>query len=399
MTDTAIKIDAAPSAAGAKSGDGGRLLSLDVFRGITILAMILVNNAGSRERQFSQLAHAEWHGWTLTDLVFPFFLFIMGAAMAFSFRRYRTTGRADAAVYRKIVQRTAILVLLGLFLNVSKGALGWLLGYEESIPWNTLRYTGVLQRIALVYLTASILVLNVGIRTQGAVALTILVGYWALVAWLPNPHDYRANLSPEGNVGRMVDLAVIGAAHLRDQGRGEPTDPTGILGTFTATVSALMGYWAGLLVLAEGPSRRTMFWLLAAGVVGILVGLTWDTALPINKKLWTSSYTVWSGGLACIGLAACLEVFDIRNFTRLARPFAIVGTNAITAYVGAELLSVVLGTVRVGSTTVKSWLYNEFFAAGFADPRIASVAYAAGVVVVWWIVLAAIAKQGWTLRV
>jgi predicted acyltransferase len=400
MTDASAKsvvADAVPSAVATPKS--ARLLSLDVFRGITILGMILVNNAGSRGRQFGPLVHAEWHGWTLTDLIFPFFLFIMGTAMAFSLKRYRTGARVDAALYRKILQRTVVLLLLGLMLNLSKNSLGWLLGYGDSIHLETLRLTGVLQRIALVYLAASLIVLNFGLRAQVAIGAAILLGFWAMLVWLPNPNDYQANLSPAGNFGRVVDVALIGEAHMRDQAKTEPSDPTGLLGTLPAIVSTLIGYWAGLFIERRGLKRETLVGLVIAGIVVTGVGLAWGFAFPINKKLWTSSYVLLSGGLACICLAGCLWLFDVRQWRRLARPFEIVGINAIAAYVGAELLSVVLGTVRVGSTTVKSWLYQNIFTSNFSDERIASVGYALAIVAIWWLVLWAMARRGWSIRV
>ncbi len=265
-----------PAEQGNPPNKPARLISLDVFRGLTILAMILVNNPGSWSDRFAPLAHAKWDGWTLTDLVFPFFLFIMGTAMAFSMSKYCAADRVDPAVYRRIVRRTLLLILLGMFLNLSKASIGWLFGFNEALHLETLRYTGVLQRIALVYFATALIVLRFDLRSQILLALTFLLGYWALLAWLPNPSDYQANLSPEGNVARVVDIAVIGAEHMRDQARRYPTDATGLLGTMPAIVSALLGYWAGLLVKLRLPSAKTIAWLVVLGVGCTLLGLAWD---------------------------------------------------------------------------------------------------------------------------
>lgn len=376
-----------------------RLLSLDVFRGVTILAMVLVNNAVDRKIQFAPLVHTQWHGWTLTDLIFPFFLFIMGTAMVFSLRRYRQGQPIDGATYRKIIQRAFVLFMLGMFLNFSKDFLRWLLGYSGFLDWHTLRLTGVLQRIGIVYLVTSLLVLHVKPRGQLVVIVGILLGYWALLAWLPNPHDYQANLSPEGNFGRVVDVTLIGESHMKDQATREPSDPTGLLGVVPSIVSALLGYWAGLAIERFGVGGKLLVTLILAGLGLVIVALVWDYAFPINKKLWTSSYVLFTAGWAYVTLAACLWAFDIKGWKRLAHPFEVVGLNPITAYVGTEFVSVVLGTVRMGGTSVKGWIHRELIAGHFADPRVASVVYPAGIVLACWFVLWVMAKRGWIIRV
>jgi predicted acyltransferase len=231
------------------------------------------------------------------------------------------------------------------------------------------------------------------------IAVAILLGFWGIMAWLPNSADYSANLTPVGNFGRVVDLVVIGESHMRDQAKTEPSDPTGLLGALPAIATTLMGYWAGLLIERRGLNRKVLAWLVIAGMMGTALGLAWDFVFPINKKLWTSSYVLLSGGLACICLAACLWLFDLRRWHRLARPFQIVGLNAIAAYVGAEFMAVVLGTVRVGNSSIKSWLYRNYFSDAFTDQRVASVTYALAFVLFWWIVLWVMAKRGWSIRV
>lgn len=376
-----------------------RLISLDAFRGLTILAMILVNNPGTWSDRFAPLAHAKWHGWTLTDLVFPFFLFIMGTAMAFSLSKYRDADHVEMSVYRRIFRRTLLLISLGLFLNLSKTGVGWLFGYGDGLHLDVLRFTGVLQRIALVFLGTSLIVIKSGLRTQVIIAATFLLGYWAMLAWLPNPSDFQANLSPEGNVGRIVDVAVIGAQHMRDQARHYPSDATGLLATLPSIVSALLGYWAGLLIRLRLPHTKTITWLVSAGIGLTLLGLAWGYVLPINKTLWTSSYVALSGGLALVALAMFFWLFDVAGWRRFAKPLEIVGVNAIFAYVGAEFVSILLGTFQIQGTSVKSWLYTNVLANNLADPRIASLGYAVAIVAFWWLILWAMARRGWSIRV
>ena len=184
--------------------------------------MILVNSPGSWDDLYWPLEHAQWHGWTPTDLIFPFFLFIVGTSLAYALRRVRADragegGPVPWAVYGRIVRRTVVLILLGLLLNFSWSLCSYLLGGGQSPTLTTLRLPGVLQRIAVVYLVTSLVVLHLGVRGQTVLVAALLLGYWALLAWLPNPHDYRANLSPAGNVVRVVDRAVFGEAHMYTQ--------------------------------------------------------------------------------------------------------------------------------------------------------------------------------------
>jgi predicted acyltransferase len=386
---------ATPIAAGA----GQRLLSLDVFRGFTIAGMILVNNPGSWSNLYWPLEHAPWFGWTPTDLVFPFFLFIVGTSLAFSLRKYVDGQHIASAVYVRIARRTLVLILLGLGIALFAKIVAYLSGGATSVDLGTLRFPGVLQRIALVYCAASLIVLHVGLRGQVAIATAVLIGYWALVAWLPNPHDYPSNLSPEGNVVRIVDRAVFGDAHLYTHGRQEKTDPEGLLSTLPSIVTAMLGYWCGIAVQRRGANGRTVALLVAAGLIAAAIGLAWGLVFPISKKLWTSSFVLLTGGLATIVFAGCLLKFDVWHWRRLARPWEIFGINAIFVYVGAELLAILLYTLRIGQTSAHDWLYARWFTSWIADPRLASLAFAVATVAFWWVVLRAMARRGWTVRV
>jgi predicted acyltransferase len=388
--------ETAPAPAAAKSGST-RLLSLDVFRGLTILAMILVNNPGQwgRESQYWPLRHAAWHGWTPTDLIFPFFLFIVGTSLAYSLRKFRNDAQIDSAVYWRIIRRTAMLIFLGwlpaLLLKTVAAANG------ATFDLSDLRIFGVLVRIALVYFFTSLIVLNVRLRGQVALALILLLGYWATLWFLPNPDDYEANLSNEGNVTVVVDRALVGDNHMY---RGDPpTEPEGFLSTFPAIVSALMGYWAGLFIQWRGINYRTVAQLAACGLAIAALGQAWHYAFPINKKLWTSSFVLLTSGLAITFLAVCLLIFDIRNWRRLARPFEIVGINAIFVFVCSGLLANLLSRMKVGDVTAHSWIYHSLFTAHIHDPKLASLSMALLTVAFWWFVCWLMSRFGWAIRV
>jgi predicted acyltransferase len=323
-----------------------RLLSLDVFRGATILAMILVNNPGEwgEKSQYWPLDHAAWHGWTPTDLIFPFFLFIVGTSISYSFRKYRHGTQIDAAVYWRIIRRTLALIFLGWMPTLLLKSIAY---FHEGTPFDlsNLRIFGVLVRIAIVYFIAALIVLNIPLRVQVALAGIILLGYWATLAFLPDPHDYWKNLSNEHNLTVVVDRALVGDKHMY---HGDPpTEPEGFLSTFPAVVTALMGYWTGLFIQRRGISYRTVAFLAACGLAFAILGQSWHYLFPINKKLWTSSFVLLTGGLAMIVLAACLVIFDIRGWRHLARPFEIVGINAIFVFVCSGLLAIALSRSHV----------------------------------------------------
>ena len=380
-------------------GASRRLLSLDVFRGITILGMILVNDPGDWGAIYRPLDHAEWFGWTPTDLVFPFFLFIVGCSLAYSLRKYVHGTTIDSPVYWRIVRRTIVLVLLGWGMGMSYRLFAYLFGDAASVSFSNLRYMGVLVRIALVYFTASLLVLHLGVRVQAALATVLLLGYWALLGWLPNPHDYQANLSPEGNVVRVVDRALLGENHMYTHATTEKTDPEGLLSTLPAIVTTLLGFWTGLLIQRNGTNGRTVALLAGLGLVCFAVGWGWGFWFPISKKLWTSSFALLAGGLAMAGLALCLLVFDVWGWRRLARPFEIVGINAIFVFVASGLMVQLLGTVEIGGITAHAWLYHHLFTSWITDAKLASLGFALATVAFWWLVLWGMSRRGWSVRV
>lgn len=362
----------------------GRLVSLDVFRGMTIAAMLLVNNAGDWSHVFGPLGHAEWHGLTATDLVFPFFLFIMGTAMAFSFARRLEQGHARGDLVPHILRRGAVLVALGLMLNV--------LAYL-ALDSDYLRYPGVLQRIGICYIAASLLFLMHRPRGLAVWFVALLVGYWALLRFVPVPGHGAGDLSQAGNLASWLDTRMFGPHCYRfDPQTGAGHDPEGLLSTLPSVATALSGCLAGAWLRTWrklGISRPEG--LAAAGVLLAALGRLWSLSLPWNKNLWTSSYVLYSSGWALIVLALCFWIVDGMRCRRWARPFEVYGLNPIAAYVGASATAYLTILIKVPGADgepifLKSWIYQTFYASWI--PRVASdywssAAYGFTYVVVW----------------
>jgi predicted acyltransferase len=337
-----------------------RLVSLDVFRGLTIAGMVLVNNPGSWEHIYWPLEHAQWSGWTPTDLVFPFFLFIVGVSIPLAFANRLEKGGSKRDLYLKIVKRTLIIFAIGLFLN----GLPYFGLAEYRIP-------GVLQRIAVCYFFASIIFLNTKLRTQIAIAIGLLIFYWALVKLVPAPGFAAGDLTKEGSLPSYVDRVVFGK-HVWAQAR--VYDPEGLLSTTPAIVTSLIGVLTGQWLRTEKTRYEKAAGMFVAGAVLVAIGWGWNAFFPINKALWTSSYVAFTGGLALQFLSVCYWLIDIKGYRRWAKPFEIFGLNAIALYVVADVLAVLLGTLKVGGEPLGGRIYG-FFAA-LASPINASLMFA-----------------------
>ena len=365
----------------ASSAAPPRLRSLDVFRGATIALMILVNNAGDWGKSYAPLLHAKWHGWTPTDLVFPFFLFIVGAAIPFALGgRLESSGADLAALHRKIVKRAALLFLLGL-------ALIWFPYY--TVAWERFRIPGVLQRIAVVYLVTALAYLHLRARGRAVLAVALLAGYWAAMKLVPVPGFGAGDLSPEGNLAFWLDHQILGP-HVWRYSPG-PGDPEGILSTLPAIASSLAGLFVGDLMRSAAEARAKLVRLLAWGPALTAAGLALDPLFPINKNLWTPTYVIFTTGAALLCLAATYWILDLRGITAWSRPFAIFGTNAIAAYVGSGVLAKILLTIKWsdgagGTTSLQKWLYANLYAAHLPD-YVASLAWALTHVAIWLLVL------------
>lgn len=353
-----------------------RLLSLDVFRGITIAGMLLVNNPGTWSHVYGPLQHAKWHGWTPTDLIFPFFLFIVGVAMAYSFPAQARRGASQGEMMRKAAKRSALLFLLGLVLAAFP--------FYDLDP-ATLRIPGVLQRIGVAFLLASAVVVFTGPRGQAMAAAALLLGYWAAMKWVPVPGYGAGSLEPDSNLAAYVDRTVLGTAHLWKQSK--TWDPEGLLSTLPAVATVLLGVLAGRWLRSGRPPAEKAVWMFLAGNAGLLLGIAWHEAFPINKNLWTSSYVVFTAGMALHFLAACYWLVDVKGWRRWAFPFVLFGVNAIAAFFLSGIMARVLTLVRwTGpggeAVTLKGWLYETLFAS-WLSPLNASLAFAVCFVLFW----------------
>ena len=351
-----------------------RLDSLDVFRGLAIGAMILVSTPGTWTAVYVQLDHALWNGWTATDLVFPFLLFAMGAAVPFALARRRATARR---VGTHILRRALILFALGLVLNAIETVL--------PVHWNTFRIPGVLQRIAIVLLAVAWLTKHGSRRAQIATTVTALVAYWAALTWIPVPGAGAGVLTPDGNLASFIDRALLGR-HLLNR----LSDPEGLLSTLPAIATAMCGVFAGDW-LKERRQPHPSAWLFAAGLVAMIAGLTWGRTFPINKNLWTSSFALFSAGLAAQALAMCHWLVDVQGWRAWSRPLMVFGRNPLAAYflsVGCD--SILTRVIVAGGGSLKGLIYRTTFA-GWLRPccgaETASLGYAIAYVVLWGAIL------------
>lgn len=372
-----------PRADAHAAATSSRYYALDAFRGLTIAMMMLVNNPGSWEHIYAPLEHAHWHGLSFADLVFPFFLFIVGGAMVFAFR---THGYAPSpALVRKVFVRASIIFAIGVLLNA----------FPFVTDLATWRIPGVLQRIALCYAIAAMLVLTLHRtpRALAASAVALLVGYWALLRF----GDGSAPYALETNLVRQVDLAVFGAAHLYKVG-DVPFDPEGLLSTLPAVVSVLAGFEVTRRLTIESDMCRAVRWLVASGVVACLVGALWGLAFPINKQLWTSSYVVLTSGIAMLVLALLVFVVDVRGRRAVVEPLRIYGLNAIAIYVVSWLWVSTYDHVRLADgRTVYQALYEPFLA--IASPNLASLLFALVHVVLFWAICYALHRRNIVIRI
>ena len=358
-----------------------RVRSLDVFRGLTMAAMVIVNNPGDWNTVYWPLLHAEWHGWTPTDLIFPFFLFILGAAIPF--------GARGGPPWRRVWRRAAMIV-----------GLGWLVAAFPFFRLATLRVPGVLFRIGLCYFAAATFMRLAGpgtLRQRRTAVVTIailLLGYWALMTLVPVPGGVAGDLTPAGNLGAWLDRTVF-AGHLWRS----DWDPEGLLSTLPAVATTLLGVVAGLAVRDSTSPRSLVRGLATWGLAGVVAGLAWSVRFPINKSLWTSSYVLFTGGVAAAALAACMAWVDMSPSTRTRRwsePLVALGRNALLLFVVSGLLakSLIHLPGPDPAQSLGAWLYGTAFVP-FAPPKMASLSFAAAHLAVLWAGLWWLHRRRW----
>lgn len=374
-----------------------RLLSLDAFRGATIAGMIMVNNPGTWGAIYPQLRHAAWNGWTFTDWIFPFFLWIVGVAMTLSFAKRVEAGENKGKLMLHVFRRALIIFGLGMFLA---GFPFGLLGSHFSL--DTIRIPGVLQRIAVCYLIGSFIYMYTGLRGQILWLIGLLVGYWLLVALVPVPGYGAGSYEAMGSLCWWVDSNVL-AGHTW---RGAPVpgfDPEGILSTIPAIATTLFGVLTGRFLRTEKSKEEKTAWMFVAGNVLLLLGAILDMWLPINKNLWTSSYSVFMAGWALDCLAIFYWLIDVKGYTRWATPFVIYGMNAITVFVLSGVVGRLLGVIKVtmpdgSALSLQPYIFQTVFLP-LASPINASLMYAICFISVMFVVVWYMWRRKWFLKV
>ena len=398
------------------SGAGGRDRALDAFRGATVAGMILVNNPGSWQHLYGPLAHAPWHGCTPTDLVFPFFLFAVGASLALVMPALQRLSAGGFA--RRVAQRSLLIFGIGLLLNAAPFVRWDEAGALVVRDPETLRIMGVLQRIALCFGVAAVIAWWGGVRAALWAAAALLLGYWAaLWAFAQGPDPY----SLEGFFGTALDRALLGPSHLY-QGEGVPFDPEGLASTLPAVAQVLLGFVVGVRLARRAADPGWWRPLLAAAAVLVAAGLVWSLALPLNKKIWTPSYVLFTTGLAVLAMAALAALLDGRTAPAgadarfdfrgpvgvLVRGCEAFGRNALLVFALSGLVPRLLSLWRLppeatlqgadaaaaATLTPLQWLYRHGFEPFFADPRLASLAYAVVTVLAYGLLARALDRRG-----
>ncbi len=336
-----------------------RLLSLDAFRGFTIALMIVVNDPGSWNHVYAPLLHAEWNGITPTDLVFPFFLFIVGVSVVLAYSKRLKAGIDKKDMYKKIVIRSIKIFAVGIFLNLFP-----LFNFAD------LRVAGVLQRIAIVFFVCSFLYLSLSWKTIAKIGGIILLLYWLIMVFFPVPGIGEPSLEPGKNIAAWIDSILLPGRMWQGT-----WDPEGIFSTLPAIVTGITGMLAGILIIGSKPIDRKIILLFTLGFFAFIAGGVWDWFFPINKNLWTSSYVLYTSGAATLTLAASIFIVDvlhIKGWTRVGRIF---GANAITIYVIAGMLPSLFNRVKIGGYSFNSLIMDGLTGIGF-DPKLASLCYA-----------------------
>jgi predicted acyltransferase len=366
---------------------GERLLALDVFRGLTVAGMLLVNNPGSWDAIYPPLEHATWWGWTPTDLIFPFFLFIVGITTHLSREARRERGASERELIVQTIRRGAIIILLGLLMSgfpyaafrtpLWPGAI-----FDSATPQLDIahwRFTGVLNRIGVCYIAAALLTRRTSVRAQVLTIAALLVGYWLALTLISVPGQGAPVLDrPDGSLAAWLDRAVFGTNHLW---KGSRTwDPEGILSTFPALATTMLGVLAGRWIASPRPLIERIAALMAVGAIAMTVGLMWNWVFPIGKNLWTSSYVLFTGGMAAVALGVCMWLIDVHRLTAWTRPFVVFGRNPIVAFVGSGVIARLLYTLITvsfdGQRVPLQQAIERTLFASWLDPRDASLAFA-----------------------
>lgn len=356
-----------------------RYLALDVLRGLTIALMVIVNTPGSWTHMYAPFMHADWHGFTITDLVFPTFLFVVGNAMSFSMKKLEQM--EQGLFLKKVFKRTFLIFIIGWLLNAfpfvdySPGT-----GYTM-INWLEVRLLGVLQRIALCYMLASLILYY--FRKRGAIIFSVvtLLGYWGVLYYFGESED---PYSLAGNAVLKLDLWLIGAKYLY-MGEGIPFEPEGILSTFPSVVNVIAGYFAGRAIQQWGNNSKTVKNLIIWGIGLIVLCLVWDFVFPINKKIWTSSYVLLTVGLDLFLIAFLVQVIEVWKRRSWTYPFEVFGRNPLILYVLSGVVITLFYSIRISDQHLKGILYENLFT-NWLGPKDASLLFSIAYMLLIWLI-------------
>jgi predicted acyltransferase len=381
------------------TGKSPRLLSLDVLRGGTMAAMILVNNPGDWGHVYPPLDHAEWNGCTPTDLIFPFFLFMVGVSIVFAMEKRLAQTHDHGKLIWHAFKRMVTLLLINYGVHIFFQFLGG--NFSIISILRDIRIPGVLPRIAVVYFICTVIYLKTTPKTRVWVFISALIGYFIIMTCIPVPGVGYANLNPETNLGAWLDRLVFGTNHLWNQ--SHVWDPEGILGTIPAIATGLFGIRVGTwLKNPDTEASKKVTWMFVYGVGAIILALFWDFFFPINKKLWTSSFVLYTGGLATVALATLYWLIDVNNYKRATPFFVAFGMNSITAYVLADIVPGLMGTIKMTYHGQPSNLYGYIYQTVFVpcfSPINASLAAAIALVLLLWLFMYPLYKRNIIIKV
>jgi predicted acyltransferase len=351
-----------------KSITSGRLLSLDAFRGYTVAAMIMVNFPGSEEHVFFTLRHTKWNGLSFTDLVAPFFLFIVGVSIAFACSGKLAAKAPKGPLYKKIVLRALKIFAIGMFLNAM-----------PDFNWSELRYTGTLHRIAIVFLVSAIIYLNTNWKQQAWIAAIILLGYWIILLGVPTPGEGGVVLLPGRNIAAWIDLQFLPGKMWRGT-----WDPEGIMSTFPSIATCITGMLVGRLIQLPIGTSLKLNYLFTAGIAGAIAGYLVGLAFPVNENLWTSSFVLVTSGFACLIFGVFYFIADELGYSRWCMPGVVFGANAITVYVLGDLFALFFYSFKISGHTINEHAVNTMVTAGML-PELASWIFALAYVAILFI--------------
>ncbi len=393
-------------------GASERLLALDVFRGATIAAMLVVNDPGTWDSVYPPLLHAEWHGWTPTDLIFPFFLFIVGVTTHLSLTARRARGDTDRQIVRQVLRRGGLIFLWGFILSAFPFfETGQVPGHADPsvldrivYQFEHVRYLGVLQRIGIAYAVAALLTFRTNLKQQVLLVVALLFGYWFAMTLLPVPGHGIGALqldSRSDNLAAHLDRWILGLEHIWSGSR--TFDPEGPLSTIPAVGTALLGVLAGRWIGSGKPLGERIEGLFAAGFLATALGAAWGWSFPINKSLWTSSYALFTAGAAAAAIAACLWIIDRMRVRWWTRPLEVFGVNPLVAFVGSGLMarliySLIVVRVHGEPVSLQEAIYRTLFAPWLA-PRDASLLFALAYTGSWLVVLWVLYRKRIFIRV